>query len=218
MATPNPVDCEPTHRPGSPSPEAARHEAVLARRREGLCPPWLAFVLTSPLRRWFDDPVRLLAPFVGPSDLVLELGPGPGFFTIPMAERVGAHGKVVCVDIQQAMLSRLRKRVDARGMGERVETRCCSAQSLGLNDMKGRFDKAVLLWVLHEVPNPQKTLEEVYAALKPGGRLLLVEPSGHCPADLFAAEGWVATQVGFSAGGVEPWEALRKRQAAIYTK
>jgi len=65
-----------------------------------VCPWWLGYVLASPLRRLFLDPVKLLSPYVQAGMTVLEPGPGMGFFTLELARLVGPAGRVVAVDIQ----------------------------------------------------------------------------------------------------------------------
>ena len=60
-----------------------------------VCPWWLGPVLASPLRRLAQDPGRILRPFVAEGMVVLEPGPGMGFFTLELARLVGPGGKVV---------------------------------------------------------------------------------------------------------------------------
>lgn len=194
------------------------HEATLAQHRPHRCPWWLSWVLVNPIRRWLTDPDRLLGSFVRPSDRVLEIGPGPGFYSIPLAQRVGSKGKVVCVDVQAQMLESLRKRLARSDLGDRVETRLCSGESLGIASLAGSIDRAILIYVLHEVPDPRRTLAEIHDALRPGGELLLVEPKGHCSSELFAAELWAAEQVGLSNSGVPLWEGLGKHHAAVLVR
>lgn len=193
-------------------------ETVLARHTPHVCPWWLAWSLANPVRRWLDNPEALLGDFVRPGDRVLEIGPGVGFYTLPMVRHAGATGKVVCVDVQQRMLNGLQRRLAHKGVSERVETFCCATDDRWLEQVRGSMDRAVLIYVLHEVPDPRKTLAEVYEALRPGGMLLLVEPKGHVPAALFAAQGWAARQVGFTDAGRERWDALTGRQAALFRK
>jgi hypothetical protein len=88
-----------------------------------VCPWWLGGLLASPVRKLWQDPARILAPYVHEGMTVLEPGPGMGFFTIELARRVGARGRVVAVDVQPRMLSGLRRRAERAGVGPRVETR-----------------------------------------------------------------------------------------------
>jgi ubiquinone/menaquinone biosynthesis C-methylase UbiE len=119
-----------------------------------------------------------------------------GFFTMYMAERVGQAGRVHCVDVQEQMLRGLSRRLTRRGLAERVELRHCSPMTLGIGELAGSIDLAVLIHMLHEVPDPRSTLSEVAAALGPQGKLLLIEPEGHVSQEAFAAELALACEVG----------------------
>jgi len=190
-------------------------ESLLARRHAHICPWWLGFSLTSPIRRWLSDPEAVLGDFVKAGERVLEIGPGPGFYTVSLARRVGAQGRVVCVDVQQRMLDSLRRRLARRDLADRIETHCCAESNAWLEGRRESMDKAVLIYVLHEVPDLRQTLAEVHAALRPGGVLLLVEPKRHCSPDLFAAELWAARQVGFADISDQGWPYLKKFHAAL---
>jgi ubiquinone/menaquinone biosynthesis C-methylase UbiE len=135
-----------------------------------------------------ENPDTLLLPLVHADDQILELGPGLGFFTLPVARAVGERGQVVCLDIQSAMLEKLGKRLSKQGLGGRVELRQCSASDLGLASDSGRFDLALAMHVLHETPSPDAVLSALAGTLKPGGHLLMVEPPGHCPLTLWKSE------------------------------
>jgi len=160
------------------------------------CPVWIGYLLASPLRRLFESPDKLLGPLVKPGDRVLELGPGLGFFTLPLARAVGAAGKVVCVDVQAGMLDRLGRRLRKRALAERVELRLCEPDDLGLGDEHARCDLALALHVVHETISPATTLRTLAACLKPGGQLLLVEPPGHISRVTWQAEVSALEQAG----------------------
>jgi predicted methyltransferase len=61
----------------------------MARR---ICPWWLGYVLANPIRRLWHNPREILLPFVKEGMLVLEPGPGMGFFTLDLARLVGPNG------------------------------------------------------------------------------------------------------------------------------
>ncbi|MGH9720004.1 MAG: class I SAM-dependent methyltransferase [Bryobacteraceae bacterium] len=105
-------------------------------------------------------------------ETVADIGAGAGYFTWRLAERVGVNGKVYANDIQEKMLERLRVNVSERGL-KNVET------VLGAEDdpklPAGAIDMALLVDVYHEFSEPQKMLRKIREALKPGGRLVLLE-------------------------------------------
>jgi len=160
------------------------------------CPWWIGWALVSPLRRLREKPEVLLAPLIQPGQRILEIGPGMGFFTTTLAERVGDQGRVVCVDVQPQMLSGLRKRLRRRGLDARVETRVCTATDLGIADLSGSIDVAILIHVLHEMADPRSALKSIASALKPRGRVLLIEPRGHVKSEQFEAELAIAGEFG----------------------
>lgn len=129
--------------------------------------------LESGFRRWTQNPRRILKPFVKEGMTVVDMGCGPGFFTLPMAGMVGAAGRVIAVDLQEEMLRKLRGRIEGTDLGDRVTLKRCKAGSIGV---PGPVDFVLLFYVVHEVPSPEELLRETASILVPGGRALLVEP------------------------------------------
>jgi SAM-dependent methyltransferase len=152
------------------------------------CPVWIGHLLANPLRRLIENPRQLVLPLVKSGQRVLELGPALGFFTLPVAAAVGEQGRVVCVEVQEGMLRRLRKRLEKRGLLARTELRLCTHEDLGLAGLAGACDLVLALHVIHETLSPARTMADLARCLKPGGRLLLIEPPGHCSPDAFQAE------------------------------
>jgi ubiquinone/menaquinone biosynthesis C-methylase UbiE len=103
---------------------------------------------------------------------VADLGAGSGYFTTRLARAVGTNGKVYAVDIQQGMLDLLQKTVARERLANIVPV-------LGAtNDPKlppGSMDLVLMVDVYHEFSEPQVMLQHIKTALKPGGRLVLLE-------------------------------------------
>jgi SAM-dependent methyltransferase len=154
---------------------------------EYVCPWWIGYFLVSPIRRWMQDPEELIKPYITPGMIVLEPGPGMGFFTLPLARRVGS-GRVVAVDIQPKMLSALRRRAERAGLLQRIDVRLAKSDSLGIDDLKGTVDFVLAVAVVHEMPSAESFFNQAAAALKPGGRLLFAEPGGHVKPPMFAKQ------------------------------
>ena len=110
---------------------------------------------------------------------VLEVGPGMGFFTLPLARLVGPRGRVTCVDVQEKMLAALMRRARRANFAERIEARTCGSDSLGVADLALKMDFVLAFAVVHEIGDADRFFREVQSALKPGGRVLFAEPSGH---------------------------------------
>jgi ubiquinone/menaquinone biosynthesis C-methylase UbiE len=144
-----------------------------------VCPAEHAGWLSTPLRRLFQDPRRILAGLIDPGDTVVDVGCGPGFFTLPMARMTGETGTVIAVDLQEEMLRHVRQRAEKARLAARIRTHRCSADALGLTV---EADLVLAFYMLHEVPDPAAFLAQVRAILRPGGRMLLIEPKGHVSA------------------------------------
>jgi len=182
---------------------------------EHVCPWWLGPLLASPLRRMMEDPGKILAPYVDEGMTVLEPGPGMGFFTLEIARRVGPSGRIVAVDIQPRMLSGLERRARRAGLAERIECRLGRGTELGVGDLRGAVDLIVAFAVVHELPDAGAFFRESAAALKPGGRLLFVEPAGPVGEELFTAELQAAEKAGLP---VEGTPSFRRSLAALLQK
>lgn len=166
-----------------------------------VCPAWVGCLLLNPLRKIIESPGKRLGSLVSPGMTVLEPGCGMGYFTLPLANMVGPSGKVVALDIQKKMLAKVQRRAVKAGLGARIETRLTKGDSLAVDDLKGKVDFAAALHVVHELPNQQLFFEEVYEALKPGGRLLVVEPKWHVDKHDFVRSIDMARCAGFRVAG-----------------
>ena len=155
---------------------------------ERVCPWWLGYLLASPLRRLLHNPEKIVGPYIRPGMTVLEPGPGMGFFTLPMARSVGPAGRVVAVDVQPKMINGLKRRAQKGGLLDRIDARLAAADSMGIGDLAGEVDFTLAFAVVHEMPGSAPFFAEAAAALKPGARMLLAEPSGHVPPEKFEEE------------------------------
>ncbi len=164
-----------------------------------VCPPWIGWLLLlNPLRRLVENPKKMLGPHVKKGMTVLEPGPGMGYFTLPMARMVGPKGRVVAIDVSETMLKGLRKRAARARLLDRIELRHNShPATLGIDDLNGKVDLATAIHVVHEVPDQTLFFRELFMALKPGGRVLMVEPRGPVSLEEFGKSTERAVAVGF---------------------
>jgi 2-polyprenyl-3-methyl-5-hydroxy-6-metoxy-1,4-benzoquinol methylase len=144
--------------------------------RHRVCPWWMGYMLMSPLRRLRQDPLKILSPYVREGMRVLEIGPGMGYFTLPLARLVEEGGSVTAVDIQEKMLSSLGKRACRAGVARRIELKLASQGSLCLDKGGTPYDFALAFGVVHEVPDQTALFRELNAALKPDALLLMADP------------------------------------------
>jgi ubiquinone/menaquinone biosynthesis C-methylase UbiE len=126
---------------------------------------------------------------------VLDLGCGPGFFTLDMAEMVGASGRVIAVDLQDGMLQKIRSKISGTALEDRVTLHLCSAESIGVTE---EVDFVLLFYVAHEIPDQGGLFMELAAILNPGGAVLLVEPPFHVSKVAFEKTIGVATEAGLT--------------------
>jgi ubiquinone/menaquinone biosynthesis C-methylase UbiE len=161
-----------------------------------VCPWWMGYFLASPLRRLVQNPERTLRPYLREGMRVLEIGPGMGFFTLPMARMTGDKGKIYCVDIQQQMLDSLGRRAEKSGLSARIECRRCTNISLGVGDLAGTIDLAVAIAVVHEVPDARTLFREIHSCLRESGKVLVAEPGKRVSTDEFSATLAAAAEAG----------------------
>jgi len=149
-----------------------------------VCPVELSGGLDNRLRRWLQNPDKILGPYVFAGMTALEVGCGPGFFTPTLAALVGPAGRIIACDLQEGMLQKLEAKIAGSELAARITLHNCQADRLGVTDP---IDFALLFYMLHEVPDQKRLLTEVAALLTPGGRLLLVEPPFHVSKTAFTS-------------------------------
>jgi ubiquinone/menaquinone biosynthesis C-methylase UbiE len=114
--------------------------------------------------------LEVLAP--EPGERILELGPGTGYYTLDVAQRLEPGGRLEIFDIQQEMLDHTMRQASERGIGNITPTQG-DAQSLPYPD--GAFDATYMVTVLGEIPDQATALRELARVLKSGGRLVVGE-------------------------------------------
>jgi ubiquinone/menaquinone biosynthesis C-methylase UbiE len=107
-----------------------------------------------------------------PGDVVCDMGCGNGFYTLPIAKLVGDQGRVLAVDIQPEMLHMLDLRAKDAGV-KNVEP--IQGTAIDPKLPAGEVDLILLVDVYHEFSYPEQMLKAMREALKPTGRLALVE-------------------------------------------
>jgi ubiquinone/menaquinone biosynthesis C-methylase UbiE len=158
-----------------------------------ICSWKIAFALDNPIRRIIHNPQKIMGEYIEPGQTVLDLGCGPGTFSIAMAKMVGESGKVIAVDVQEEMLQIVRKKAAQQGLESRIVTHKSGPDRIGLSE---KVDFALAFYMVHEVPNAKAFLKEISSMLKPKGKLLVVEPMFHVSATAFGRTIDIARQAG----------------------
>lgn len=162
--------------------------------------------LLSAERHEMMPPDRILGWLpVRPDMTIADIGCGPGFFTLPLAERL-PQGTVLALDVEPVMLQTVEERAAAAGLAN-IRTLLAGEDALPIEPSS--LDGAFLSMVYHEIPTRQHYLEHLRSLVKPGGWLAIAEwekrpnPGGGPPlanrltpaetrADILAA-GWPVT-------------------------
>ncbi len=150
--------------------------------KQPTCPWWFLFTFDNPLRKLYQDPDKILAPYIKTGGTVIDLGCGMGYYSIPMAALVGEQGKVIAVDLQGQMLAGLQGRAEKAGLLERIKTHQCTQDQIGISE---EADFILAFWMVHEVHNSRSFFDQIHVMLKTGGRLLIAEPYFHVSRNRF---------------------------------
>jgi ubiquinone/menaquinone biosynthesis C-methylase UbiE len=172
----------------------------------------MGYFLLTPFRKLFENPRKILSPFVKKGMNVLEPGCGMGFFTLEAARLAGPRGRVYAVDLQERMISALERRVRRAKLSDVVEARVCPADTMGAGDLDGSIDLVLAFCLVHEVPDTDRLFREFRQALKSDGRCLVIEPAGHVTEEAFEATLETARAAGFT---VSPGPDVRKSHTAV---
>lgn len=141
----------------------------------GTYPHQFGFLLVLPIRSLILSPRVLVARLrLSQTSRVLELGPGPGFFSVQVACSV-PRGHLCLVDIQHEMLNMARRRIRRAGISN---TSFVQASATELPFSSETFDVAFLVTVLGEVPDPRACIKSISISLRVGGILSITELPG----------------------------------------
>lgn len=153
-----------------------KNQKVLRRFvSKGVFPHQWAFTLLFPIRNIFLSPEQLIKRMELKEHLtVMELGPGPGYFALKVAQRLTA-GKLVLADIQQQMLDYAQKRFERKSIAN-AEYYLCDGQQFSFED--NHFDIIYMVTVIGEVEHKDRYMKEIYRMLKEGGMLSISESMG----------------------------------------
>lgn len=149
---------------------------------KGLYPPGWAFLLLFPLRRLIFSPRTLMRRLALREDMrVLEVGPGPGYFSLPLAKSL-PRGHLTLADVQPVMLAKAKSRLErararaAAGTFASIAYHRCDGSTFPFAD--GEFDRIVLVTVLGEVEHRAAYLREFRRLLQADGLLSVTELAG----------------------------------------
>ena len=146
-----------------------------------LFPPEQLGILEGPDREAWQRPEDVMdALSIGENSVVADLGAGGGWFTVRLAVRVGPNGRVYAEDIQPQMIEAITRRVQREGLTGRVRTIFGAASDPRLPEP---VDAVLIVDAYHEMEYPVALLRKTAAALKPNGRIGIInfKKDGHGP-------------------------------------
>lgn len=124
----------------------------------------------SALRKRIMDPVKTLqAAEIKSGEIILEVGCGTGFFTIPAAQMIGDHGHLIAIDVMSGYLEQVSQKVQTAGL---KNVRLIKRDALNTGLESESIDKILLFGVLPFPSLPlNRLLPEMHRILKPDGSL-----------------------------------------------
>lgn len=131
-------------------------------------PSCFGVLLNAPHRKYIQPPSMIINGLgLRPGMKVVELGCGPGTYTIHIARAVLPDGMVYAVDIQEGMLRQLQRNMKTHGITNVVSVLADAEGHIPLDD--GVADAAYAVAVIGEIPDPVAALKQVHRLLVPGG-------------------------------------------------
>jgi ubiquinone/menaquinone biosynthesis C-methylase UbiE len=151
---------------------SAQTPAAQTQRHGKLFPPLDLGLLERPDRALWQKPDQIMdALHVADGSAVADVGAGAGWFTIRLAQRVGPKGIVYAQDVQRQMIEAIRRRVSREGL-QNVHT--VRGETSDPNLPAGMFDAILLVDAYQEIENRAAYLRTLARALKPTGRIGIV--------------------------------------------
>jgi ubiquinone/menaquinone biosynthesis C-methylase UbiE len=146
---------------------------ISGRRIAGVMGHDAAQWLERPEREREEAPSKAIAALpLRPGQVVADIGAGSGYYTMLLSAAVGPRGRVYATDIQPEMLALIRKKIEQHPVTN-VELVLGTATESRLADQS--LDLALMVDVYHELAQPQAFLQSLKRAIKPDGRLVLIE-------------------------------------------
>ena len=165
------------------------------KEKKHICPTCGAVGLDNLFRKLVHNPQKILTPFIKEGMTVLDIGCGPGFFSLEIAKMLNGAGKIIAADVQEGMLEKIRKKIKGTNLEQEIELHKSDFEKIGIVE---KIDFVLAFWMLHEVRNQARFFEELATILKPNGRILIIEPKIHVSKKEFDAMNYKIKEHGFT--------------------
>ncbi|MBI1939256.1 MAG: class I SAM-dependent methyltransferase [Ignavibacteriales bacterium] len=167
--------------------------------RNRVCPVELSGSLDNKFRRWIQNPKKILAPYIKEGMKALDIGCGPGFFSIEMAKLAGQNGKVIAADLQEGMLQKIRTKIRGTLLEQIITLVKCEQNKINVLE---KVDFILAFYMIHEVPDKENLFRELKNILSENGKMLIVEPPFHVSKKEFESTLNIAKAAGFKVNAV----------------
>jgi ubiquinone/menaquinone biosynthesis C-methylase UbiE len=159
-----------------------------------ICPVENAGGLDNSIRKFLQNPKKILKPFIKKGMTVLDLGCGPGVFTIEIAKLLVDSGKVIAADLQEGMLDKVKQKIKGTKLEKIIVLHKCKEDTIGVTE---KVDFILAFYMIHEVPDQKKLFGELFSILKPKGTIFIVEPKFHVTKKSFEIMIGILKELGF---------------------
>ena len=149
---------------------------MIKEKKQRICPVEIAGGLDNSFRKLLQNPQKLLNQYISEGMTVLDLGCGPGFFSIEIAKMLCDSGKVIAADLQEGMLEKVNQKIKGTELEQRIAIHKCEDNKIGVTE---NVDFVLAFYMIHEVPNQDKLFGELKSILKPNGKIYIIEPKVH---------------------------------------
>lgn len=168
-----------------PSPQSARYQQHTDHDPDGTGKFYMGREISKVMghlgANWLERPSRyeeerpdllIQALDVKVGQFVADIGAGTGFFSLRLARKVGPKGRVLAVDIQREMLDKLSNRLKEENISTVIPI---LGSETNPHIPLQTLDLVLMVDVYHEFSYPWEMMQKIEEALKPGGRVVLVE-------------------------------------------
>lgn len=145
-------------------------------KKNDICPPEQAKWLINPLRKLVHNPKKMLKPYFKEGMTILDIGCGPGYFSIGFAKLFKKEGNVIAADIQSQMLVMLKDKIKNKKYGKFINIHQTTENELNINT---KVDFIFSFFMIHEVKQKDVLFKQMYNVLKDNGKLYIAEPKFH---------------------------------------
>jgi ubiquinone/menaquinone biosynthesis C-methylase UbiE len=164
------------------------------KNNKRVCPVTKTRWLDVKFRKWIHNPNKLFNGYIKEDMVILDVGCGSGFFTVELAKMINGSGKVIAADLQDGMLDKVKQKIRGTDIEGKILLHKCGKNKIGVTE---KVDFVLAFYMVHEVPEQVRFLEEIKSILKPNGIFYLVEPKFHVSKTEFKITEKNAIELGF---------------------